>query len=139
MTAAETPDAIEGAGDVGRLRRAAEMLRTRAEVGAPKNYPAPWIVESETITGHGDDWEIHHVRSEGGDGDLVDNVAEDVAAYIAMMSLPVALALAVWLDYTASIASPEDDEFRDDGCECPYCVGIPLATKVANAILGDTP
>ena len=130
MTAAEAPDAIEGVGDVGRLRRAAEMLRTRASAATP----GPWLATREAGMGNiviaGREW-VCEVGDQEGD--------VETATYITTMSPPVALALAVWLDYTASIASPEDDEFRDDGCECPYCVGIPLATKVANAILGDTP
>lgn len=67
--------------------------------------------------------------------------------FAGLMSPPVAVHMADWLDYTARIA--DEDEFSDgedphitaalDACDCPYCIGIPLAVNVAHAVLGTTP
>ena len=95
------------------LRHAAKLLRERA--GA--SDPGPWTVVPPAKFGEltlvqGADWAV--ARSHGNE-----------AAYIALMHPGVALALAGWLDQTAT-----DEEYGE-------VTGFDEALAVARAVLGD--
>ena len=106
-----------------RLRAAATRLREVAEV-AP---PGPWRY-AERATGHPADgptevWVMSPVNEEPMLTGGYDSFSGYAAALAAMMSPPVALALADWLDHEAYLA---DWEY-----ETP-----PAALAVADAVLG---
>lgn len=104
-----------------RLRAAATRLRELAV--AATAWGNPWEVDAEHPA--------RVIEPKGWNSALVAKcvdysdaeVGTEQAAYIALMSPPVALALADWLDVAADNTVPGDDP-------------MPVETRVADAVLG---
>ena len=109
------------------LREAAALMRSRAEVGGPLDYPPPWRVQKCDLETHGLASIV--VCHEDGSGDVTDVLDDSMAEYIASWQPPVALAVADWLATCARLY-----EYGDVG---------PLmwdsALTVARAYLGTAP
>lgn len=110
-----------------RLRSAASLLRDRAEAATP----GPWKTWAMDVladpTGDSNlDTAIPVARGTIPDGQKPRTHNTD---FIAMMSPPVALALADWLDATTTYLQP-GMSIEDDLC-------LKHALAVADAILGD--
>ena len=110
------------------LREAASKMRERAEA-ATESAPAPWSVDP--ITTWGSD---HEVRDQQGNciafSETGHNASLDapVAEHIASMHPAVALAVADWLEGTASVMdeetlldSPESGEYMPPNPEALWC------------------
>jgi hypothetical protein len=100
------------------LRRAAEVLRERAEAAAP----GPWDAEESAVWWQEADGQAALVAS-------ARRFPDDDAAYIATVDPTLGLALAAWLDDTADYLDHEHITPRDDH----------PVLAVARAILRDQP
>lgn len=102
-----------------RLRAAASKLRGVAEAATPGRWFHCYTASNRHwVEGPGD--------YNGYDETLATGTSGEDATYIALMSPPVALTLADWLDW-----------FADAG-EKGVIIGASPASKVADAILGAT-
>ena len=117
-----------------RLRAAADLLRSRAEAAtaATGEWSVSFIPEQAVPDAHIiDRWFIMD-RFESGQetGPYATCEYEPAADYIAMMSPPVALALAEWLDATTTYLQP-GLSIEDDLC-------LKHALELADAIFGPS-
>lgn len=113
-----------------RLREAAKVLRSLAEVGDARNYPLPWSYADEDVEG------FISFRVECRDGDVVENVDELQARWFTTMHPGVGLALADWLDAFALIDEHNAKWWVVASRGFIDTPGMSKALAVADAILG---
>lgn len=120
-----------------RLREAAALLRTRADAAtaATGEWCVSYIPEQAVPNAHIIDRWFVMDRFESGQetGPYATCEYEPAAHFIALMSPPVALALADWLDHEATVKSNHDESPRGNF----PAARLARSLAVADAILGD--
>lgn len=127
-----------------RIREAAKVLRDAAENATPG--PWTWVDRYAAEMCGADGAHVLYANSYEDQEDV--QASESDAAYIALMSPPVALVLADWLDAEAEAAADRDAHWARQIRDCPDCFSpgdgegqVELwhkpALALADTILGD--